>query len=193
MDADHHEEGRYETVACTSSAEIVLWARGGTRAMLGFARKGEAGGRRAVHAMHRSDARVLAATEVAEREATTFAFYADEVLRKNLWPTHWNDPDEAAEQLAKVGEALAISLRHEDPFRAAVEFEQRMGTTCDVRLVRLFEDTLPWVDEAAATPAILDLAAVARERQFLEKSPMAKAMKRSMHEPPPAGRPGPAP
>lgn len=192
MDADNHEEGRYEAVACTSSAEIVLWARGGTRAMLGFARKSEGGGHEAVQAMHRADARVLAAAEVAGRETTTFAFYADEVLRKNLWPIHWNDTEEAAEQLAKVQETLAISLRHEDPFRAAVEFEQRMGTTCDVRLVRLFEDTLPWVDEAAATPANLDLAAVARERQFLDKSPMAKAMKRSMPDPP-AGRPGPAP
>ena len=192
MDADIPDEGRYEAVACTSSAEIVLWARGATWAMLGFARKGEPGGHGAVHAMHRADARVLAAAEVAARETTTFAFYADEVLRRNLWPTHWNDPDEAAEQLRKVREALENSLRHEDPFRAAVEFEQRMGATCDVRLVRLFEDTLPWVAEAAATPANLDLAAVARERQFLDKSPMAKAMKRSMPDPP-AGRPGPAP
>lgn len=173
-------EGRYEAVDCTSSAEIILWANGGARFMLGFVRRAEAGGMESVIAMHRADALVLAAAEVAEREKMPFAFYADEMLRANRWPNHCNNPEEAAEQLAKAGETLAVSLRHEDPFRAAVEFEQGIGTTCDVRLVRLFENTLPWVAEAAATPAILNRAAAERERQLLARSPMAKALKHSM-------------
>lgn len=179
MAADN-QEGRYEAVECTSSVEIVLWANGDARSMLGFVRRAEAGGMESVIAMHRADALALAAAEVAEREKMTFAFYADEMLRANRWPNHCNDPEEAGEQLAKVGETLAVSLRHEDPFRAAVEFEQRMGTTCDVRLVRLFENTLPWVAEAAAAPSTLDRAAAEREGLFLARSPMAKALKRSM-------------
>ncbi|GJD90946.1 hypothetical protein BHAOGJBA_4490 [Methylobacterium hispanicum] len=193
MDADSPGTGRYEAVACTSLAEIVLWVHGGTRTMLGFARTGVEEGHGAVQAMHRADARVLAAAEVADREKTTFGFYANEVLRANLWPTHCNDGDEAAEQIERVREGLAIALRNEDPFRAAVEFEQRIGTTCDVRLVRLFEDTLPWVAEAAATPSTLNLAAAQRERLFLAKSPMAAALKRTISTPPAEEPTGPRP
>lgn len=193
MDPHSPVTGRYEAVACTSYAEIVLWAHGGTRSMLGLARRGDEGGHRFVQTMHRADARVLAAAEVAEAEKTSFAFYADEVLRANLWPTHCNDVAEAAQQIERVREGLAIALRNEDPFRAAVEFEQRIGATCDVRLVRLFEDALPWVAEAAATPSTLNLAAAQRERLFLAKSPMAAALKRTISTPPAEEPTGPRP
>ena len=160
----------YVVVEARLGLRLVVWNGGDTDVVIGLVRDTMPESLNQRRDGHLNHARGVAAARVASREAPLFDFYVDEIMRANLWPSHDNDPAEAAEQLARTEQILASAYLHTDAFRAAVAFEQATGRTCDIRLVRLFEQTLPSIDEAASEPAVLLEAARTMETRLAESS-----------------------
>lgn len=184
------DETNYAIVQARLGVRLVVWNGGGTDVVISLIREGwpEAFDKR--REGHLNRARGIAAARVAAQQAPLFDFYADEILRANLWPSHDNDPSEAAEQLARTEQILATALLNTDPFRAAVDFEQATGRTCDIRLVRMFEQTLPSIDETASEPAVLLEAARMLEARLTASSQMLAALIEEHHS---AARAAPRP
>ncbi len=165
-------ETDYEIVQARLGVRLVVWKGSDVDVVISHTREEWPQALNNRRESHLSWARDIAARRIAMQQAPLFDFYADEILRASLWPSHDNDPEEAAEQLARTEQILASTLLHTDAFRAAVEFEQATGRTYDIRLVRLFEQTLPSVDEAASEPAVLVEAARSMETRLSESSMM---------------------
>lgn len=158
-----------------SPYRLVVFRGEAGSAVVGVMRNGSDETPDAGRRMHLLEARSIAAAEIATRDAALFDFYVEEVLRATLWPWHDNDPEEAAAQLRRTERVLATSLLQEDAFRAAVAFEHGTGTTCDIRLVRLCEATLPSVQAAVSEPGTLLKAAEAVEAGLVLGSPSVRA------------------
>lgn len=165
-------ETDYAIVQARLGVRLVVWKGGGTDVVISHTREDWPQALDNRRESHLSRARGIAAARIATEQAPLFDFYADEILRASLWPSHDNDPEEAAEQLARTARILASAFLDTDPFRAAVAFEQATGRTCDIRLVRMFEQTLPSVAEAASEPAVLLEAARSMEARLSDSSLM---------------------
>lgn len=166
------DETNYAIVPARLGVRLVVWSGSGTDVVISHVREDWPEALNNRRESHLNRARGIAAARIATEQAPLFDFYADEILRASLWPSHDNDPEEAAEQLARTEQILASTLIDTDAFRAAVGFEQATGRTCDIRLVRMFEQTLPSVAEAASEPAVLLEAARSMETRLAESSQM---------------------
>lgn len=179
-------ETDYAIVQARLGVRLVVWSGGGTDVVISHTREEwpQALGNR--RESHLNWARDIAARRIAAKQAPLFDFYVDEILRASLWPSHDNDPEEAAEQLARIERILGSTLLHTDAFRAAVDFERATDRNCDIRLVRMFEETLPSVDKAASEPAVLLEAARSMETRLAESSQMLATLIREHHSAGPA-------
>jgi sugar/nucleoside kinase (ribokinase family) len=179
-------ETDYAIVQARLGVRLVVWSGSGTDVVISHTREEWPQALDNRRESHLNRARGIAAARIATEQAPLFAFYADEILRASLWPSHDNDPEEAADQLARIEQILASTLLNADAFRAAVEFEKATGRDCDIRLVRMFEQTLPSIALAAAEPGVLLEAARSMETRLSDSSLMLATLIREHHSAGPA-------